>query len=47
MKTFKEIYEAKRATQKDALRAFLKDPRNDKKRAAEQSISELSNPRIS
>ena len=34
MKTFKEIYEAKRATQKDALRAFLKDPRNDKKRAA-------------
>ena len=31
---FKEIYEAKRATQKDALRAFLKDPRNDKKRAA-------------
>ena len=34
MKTFKEIYETKRATQKDALRAFLKDPRNDKKRAA-------------
>ena len=36
MKTFKEIYEAKRATQKDALRAFLKDPRNDR---CEQSIS--------
>ena len=48
MKTFKEIYEAKRATQKDALRAFLKDPRNDKKRAAvNKAFPALSNPRIS
>jgi hypothetical protein len=34
MKTFKQLYEAKKASQKDALRAFINDPYNDKKRAA-------------
>ena len=34
MKTFKELYEARRKTRKDALRDFLKDPRHDEKRAA-------------
>ena len=34
MKTCKQLYEAKKASQKDALRAFINDPYNDKKRAA-------------
>ena len=36
MKTFKELYEARRATRKDALRDFLKDPYNPKKQSAVQ-----------